>query len=242
MMPQPGPTCHTDGHLPAQRPQNQGPGQTVAAGRDPLDYLLELIGPPRHVDLAAGGVKNYFNYDSSPDTYPIDTGRLARVLRLVAKQAGYGRKLPAREAIGLAVHRSFLTYVGTAVHVQVGKDGKLSIPRVDMGVDAGLVVNPDRVRAQMEGATIYGMSAALLDEITARDGEAQQSNYNNYPVVLMGNAPHEIHVHLVASDARPGGVGEPGTPPFAPALCNAIYAATGKRIRSLPIKQHDLSA
>lgn len=214
----------------------------VAAGRDPLDYLRELIGPPRHVDLSAGGVKNYFNYDASLEQYPIDTGRLARVLELAAEKAGYGDSLPEREGIGLAAHRSFLSYIATAVHVAVSPDGKLSIPRVVMAVDAGQVVNPDRVRAQMEGATIYGMSAACYGEITAREGRIQQSNYDNYPVARISDAPRRIDVHLVDSNAPPGGIGEPGTPPFSPALCNAIFVATGKRIRSLPISNHDLSA
>jgi isoquinoline 1-oxidoreductase beta subunit len=213
----------------------------VQSERDPVEYLLELIGEPRHVDLAAGGVKEYFNYDGPLEQYPIDTGRLANVVRLAAEKAGWGRALPKRSGLGIAAHRSFLTYVATVVEVAVSDDGKVSIPRVVMAVDAGTVVNPDRVRAQMEGATIYGMSAACYGEITAKEGRIQQSNFNDYHVVRMSDAPRVIEVHLVASDAPPGGVGEPGTPPFAPALCNAIYAATGKRIRSLPIMNHDLA-
>jgi len=216
------------------------------AGRDHLDYLLELIGPPRQVDLAKGGVTDYFNYDSSLEAYPIDTGRLAHVLKLAAEKAGWGRELPerpgVRQAMGLAVHRSFLTYVATVMEVGVSDDGDVSIPRIVMAVDAGTVVNPDRVKAQMEGACIYGMSAAIYGEITAKDGRVQQSNFHDYPVARITDAPREIEVHLVESTAPPGGVGEPGVPPFAPALCNAIFAATGKRIRALPIVQHDLSA
>jgi isoquinoline 1-oxidoreductase subunit beta len=211
------------------------------AGRDPVEYLLELIGEPRHVDLAAGGVKEYFNYDGTLEQYPIDTGRLANVVRLAAEKASWGRALPERSGMGIAAHRSFLTYVATVVEAAVSDDGKVSIPRVVMAVDAGTVINPDRVRAQMEGATIYGMSAACYGEITAKEGRIQQSNFDTYNVVRMSDAPRMIEVHLVASEAPPGGVGEPGTPPFAPALCNAIYAATGKRIRSLPIMNHDLS-
>ena len=213
----------------------------VQAGRDPVEYLLELIGEPRHVDLAAGGVKEYSNYDSPIEQYPIDTGRLAGVVKLAAEKAGWGRTLPERSGMGIAAHRSFLTYVATVVEVAVADDGKVAIPRVVMAVDAGTVVNPDRVRAQMEGATIYGMSAACYGEITAKEGRIQQSNFDSYNVVRMSTAPRVIEVHLVPSDAPPGGVGEPGTPPFAPALCNAIYAATGKRIRSLPIMHEDLA-
>lgn len=213
----------------------------AAAGRDPVDYLLELIGEPRHVDLAKGGVTEYFNYDGALETYPIDTGRLANVIKMAADRAGWGRSLPERHGLGIAAHRSFLTYVAEVVEVSVSKDGTVSIPRVVMAVDAGRVVNPDRVRAQMEGAVIYGMSAACYGEITAKEGRIQQSNFDTYEVARINNSPRTIEVHLVDSDAPPGGVGEPGVPPFAPALCNAIHATTGKRIRSLPIRNHDLS-
>jgi isoquinoline 1-oxidoreductase beta subunit len=213
-----------------------------AAGRDPVEHLLELIGPPRKVDLAASGVKQYFNYDNSTDIYPIDTGRLANVVKLVAEKAGWGKQLPKGQGLGIAAHRAFLTYVATVVHVEVSKDGKtITIPRLDMAVDAGTIVNPDRVKAQMEGANIYAMSSARFGEITAKEGRIEQGNFDDYLVARIGDAPREINVHLVESTAPPGGVGEPGVPPFAPALCNAIFAATGKRVRSLPISKHDLS-
>jgi isoquinoline 1-oxidoreductase beta subunit len=212
-----------------------------AAGRDSVEHLLELIGPPRKVDLAAAGVKQYFNYDNSTEIYPIDTGRLANVIKLVAEKAGWGKQLPKGQGLGIAAHRAFLTYVATVVHVDVSKDGKVTIPRLDMAVDAGTVVNPDRVRAQMEGANIYAMSSARFGEITAKEGRIEQGNFDDYLVARIGDAPRETHVHLVESTAPPGGVGEPGVPPFAPALCNAIFAATGKRVRSLPISHHDLS-
>jgi isoquinoline 1-oxidoreductase subunit beta len=213
-----------------------------AAGRDPVEHLLELIGPPRKVDLAAAGVKQYFNYDNSTDIYPIDTGRLANVVKVVAEKAGWGKQLPKGQGLGIAAHRAFLTYVATVVHVEVSQNGKtITIPRLDMAVDAGTVVNPDRVKAQMEGANIYGMSSARFGEITAKEGRIEQGNFDDYLVARIGDAPREIHVHLVESTAPPGGVGEPGVPPFAPALCNAIFAATGKRVRSLPISKHDLS-
>ena len=214
----------------------------AASGRDRVEYLLALLGPPRHVDLSKGGVTDYFNYDNSLDTYPIDTGRLADVVKLAAAQAGWGRELGPRRAMGIAAHRSFLTYVATVVEAEVGTDGKVTIPRVVMAVDAGTVVNPDRVKAQMEGACIYAMSAAFFGEITARGGAIEQSNFDNYPVARMASSPKLIEVHLVDSAAPPGGAGEPGVPPFAPALCNAIFAATGKRIRSLPIVHQDLRA
>lgn len=210
------------------------------AGRDPVDYLRQLIGPPRMVDIAKS-VPKYFNYDGALDIYPIDTGRLVNVLGLAANRAGWGKTLPKGRGMGVAVHRSFLTYVATVVEVDVSKDGKVAIPRVTMAVDAGTVVNPDRVKAQMEGALIYGMSAAVYSEITAKEGRIEQSNFDDYKVARIGDAPREVEVNLVPSTAPPGGAGEPGVPPFAPALCNAIFAATGKRIRSLPLSHHDLS-
>jgi len=128
--------------------------------------------------------------------------------------------------------------------VQVSKDGKISIPRVDVACDAGLVVNPDRVRSQMEGACIYGMTGAMYGSITAKNGAIEQSNFHDYQMVRMPEAPREIHVHILnaAGNFPPGGVGEPGVPPFTPALTNAIFAATGKRILDLPISKHNLAA
>jgi isoquinoline 1-oxidoreductase beta subunit len=126
------------------------------------------------------------------------------------------------------------------VHVQVADDGSIQIPRVDVAADAGRVINPERVISQMEGACIYGLSACTA-KITAKAGVIEQHNYNDYTVARMPISPKEIHVHLLNTGGMypPGGVGEPGTPPFAPALCNAIFAATGKRITALPI-DHDL--
>lgn len=214
----------------------------VAAGRDHAEFLAELIGPDRHVDLAADGVTDYFNYDNDVAKYPIDTARLKNVLDIATKKASWGRSMPKRSAQGLAVHRSFLTYVATVVEVAVSDDGQVTIPRVVMAVDCGTTVNPDRVKAQMEGACVYGLSAAFFGEITAKGGRIEQHNFDDYPVARMDTSPKSIEVVLVESEAPPGGAGEPGVPPFAPALCNAIFTATGKRIRSLPIAQHDLSA
>ena len=212
----------------------------VAAKRDPVEFLLDVIGPARHVDVAAQGVSQYFNYDAPIDQYPIDTGRLANVVKVVAEKSGWGRSMPERSGLGIAAHRAFVTYVAMVVEVAVSKDGKLTIPRVDMAVDAGRVINPDRVKAQMEGAVIYGMSAAVFGNITAKEGRIQQSNFDDYEVARISDAPRQINVHLVESDAPPGGVGEPGVPPFAPALANAIFAATGKRLRELPVMGQNL--
>ncbi len=210
-----------------------------AAGRDSKDYLLELIGPPRLVDLKAQDV-DYPNMGPI-EQYPVDTARLRKVVELVAEKSGWGkRKLPKGHALGIAAHRSFLSYIATVVEVAVSPDGKISIPRVDTAVDAGMIVSPDRVRSQFEGAAVFGASLALMGEITATNGKIDQSNFNNYPVLRMNEAPLETHVYIVESDAPPAGVGEPGVPPFAPALCNAIFKVTGKRIRELPIGRQKL--
>ena len=210
-----------------------------AAGRDPLEYMLELIGPPRLVDL--NGAK-YGNYGASLETYPIDTARLRRVLEIAAEKSGWSkRQSGSGTGWGLAVHRSFVTYVATVVQVEVNDDGKIRIARVDTAVDAGTVVDPQFVQAQFEGAAVFGTSIARSGEITARDGAILQSNFSDYPVARMADAPYETYVHIVQSKAPPGGVGEPGVPPFVPALCNAVFAATGIRVRDLPLSRTSLA-
>lgn len=205
-----------------------------AAGRDPKDYLLELIGPGRIIDLKAQGV-DYPNMGPI-EQFPVDAGRLRKVIELVAEKAEWGkRRLPKGHALGIAAHRSFLTYIATVVEVAVSPTGKISIPRVDTAVDAGMIVSPDRIRSQFEGAAVFGTSLTLMGEITATAGKIDQSNFHNYPVARMSEAPMDTRVYIVESEAPHAGIGEPGVPPFAPALCNAIFAATGKRIRELPI-------
>ena len=206
----------------------------AAAGRDQREFLLELIGPARHVTPALVGIK-YDNYGASMDVYPIDTARMRRVVELASEKAGWGRPLAARHGLGIAVHRSFLTYVCTVVEVAVAADGTISVPRVATAVDCGLAIHPERVRAQMEGAAVMGIGLALYGQITFKNGEAQQTNFDTFEVARFTIAPPSIDVVIVDSDQPPGGVGEPGLPPFAPALCNAIHAATGQRIRRLPI-------
>jgi isoquinoline 1-oxidoreductase beta subunit len=220
----------------------------VAAGKDPVEYLRELIGPPRLLDLKALGVLvDYPNYGVDQlapkiaDQYPIDTGRLRGVVDLVAASGNWGRKLPPRQGRGIAVHRSFLSYVAVVAHVAVGGDGQVTIPRLDMAIDCGTVVNPDRVRAQLEGAAIMSIGNALYGNITVKEGRIEQSNYTDYLVPRIDITP-DTHVYFVENDHPPGGVGEPGVPPTAPAICNAIYAATGKRIRALPVDPQLLKA
>ncbi|CAN5481714.1 xanthine dehydrogenase family protein molybdopterin-binding subunit [soil metagenome] len=185
----------------------------AAAGKDPLEYRLSLLDPG---------------------------SRHAGVLKLAAEKAGWNTKPPAGTGRGIAVAESFDSYVAQVAEVSVGKDGKVKVNRVVCAVDCGQVVNPDTVAAQMESSIVMGLTAALYGEITFKDGRVVQKNFPDYKMLRMNEMP-KVEVYIVPSTEKHGGVGEPGTPPIAPAVCNAIFVATGKRIRSLPIKQADLA-
>jgi isoquinoline 1-oxidoreductase beta subunit len=206
-----------------------------AAGRDPREYQLELIGPPRRIDPRS--LSDNWNYGESPLLYPLDAGRLRAVIERATAAAGWGRTLPKGRGLGLAATYSFMSYAAAVIEVQMGARGEIVIPRIDIAFDCGPQINPDRIRAQLEGACIMGLTVAMHGEITFEAGRVQQSNFNDYPVLRMPDAPREIRIHLQPSGfgVPPGGVGEPGLPPIAPALCNAIFAATGRRLRRLPI-------
>ncbi|PKM12534.1 MAG: twin-arginine translocation pathway signal protein [Gammaproteobacteria bacterium HGW-Gammaproteobacteria-3] len=209
----------------------------AAAGRDHKQFLLDLIGPPRRIDPRTLG--DTWNQGESPERYPVDTGRLRGVIEAVTHEARWGRKLPKGCGLGLAAHYSFVTYVAVVVEVAVDKKGKLVIPCVDIAVDCGPQVNPERIRSQLEGACIMGVSLATLGEISFKNGAVVEDNFHAYQLTRMDDAPREIKVHLLPTaeyDAPLGGIGEPGVPPIAPALCNAIFSATGQRIRQLPIR------
>ncbi len=182
-----------------------------AAGKDPFEYRRELLAKhPRH----------------------------RAVLELAARKAGWGTPLPAGRARGIAVCQSFGSYVAEVVEVSLRPDGTPQLHRVVCAVDCGMTVNPGIVTRQMQSAIIFGLSAALHGEITFKDGGVVQGNFDGYPVVRMNEAP-PIEVHIVASTENPSGVGEPGTPPLAPALANALFALTGKRARRLPLRAED---
>ena len=205
-----------------------------------VDYFLKTIGPDRQVDLTKEGATPW-NNGQPTTTFPLDTGRLRRVLEQCAQKSGYSKFANTRNrAIGIAAHRSFLSYVASAVEIAIDAQGNLTIPNVWTVADVGQIVMPDRVRSQFEGAAVFGTSLALMGEITADGGRITQSNFHNYPVARLKQAPQKIDVTIVASNAPHAGVGEPGAPVIAPALTAAIFNATGKRIRELPIRQTKL--
>ena len=179
-----------------------------SAGRDPVEYRRALLA-------------------ASP--------RARAVLDLAAGKANWGAPMPARSGRGVSLLFGFGSYVAQVAEVTVADDGKVRVNRVVCAVDCGQVVNPDTVKAQIEGGTIFGLSAALFGEITIEKGRVEQANFDTYPVLRIDEAP-AIEVHLVASNEAPGGIGEPGTSGVAPAVVNAIFAAVGVRLRHLPIR------
>jgi isoquinoline 1-oxidoreductase beta subunit len=170
--------------------------------------------------------------------YLVRQPRVLKVLVMAAERAGWGKALPKGRARGIAVHESFGSVVAHVAEVSVEK-GEIKVHRVVSAVDCGLVVNPLTVAAQIESATAYGMSAALYGQVTLKDGVVEQSNFNDYPVLRMEAMP-KIEVHIVEGGTAPTGIGEPGTPPIAPAISNALFALTGKRLRTLPFNLDEL--
>jgi len=212
-------------------------------GKNTADMWTELIGSDRQINptsempnLKSEGAPSsaYGNYGEPLERHPVDTARIKAVLKKVVEMSGYGKKMPKGSGIGISVHRSFVSNVACAVEVEVNDDGELKVKHGWIAIDCGTYVNPDRVKAQMEGSVLFGMSIALHGEITAEGGRIVQGNFDTYPLCRMGESP-DVDVAIIENDAVPGGVGEPGVPPVAPAITNAIFAATGKRIRRLPI-------
>jgi len=211
-----------------------------AAGRDTLEFLLDMIGPGKVIDLKAQGV-DYSNYGAPIDKYPVDSRRLRRVLEVAGEKSNWGKRKPGNGwGIGIAAHRSFNTYVASVVEVEVDAQGRVRIPRIDQVADAGVFINPDRARSQLEGAAVMGAGLAMFGEITAANGRIEQNNFDGFQVARMNTAPVQVNVHFVESGALPTGVGEPGMPPVIAALANAIFAATGKRVRELPLSRTKL--
>ena len=165
---------------------------------------------------------------------PRQAPRAKAVLELAAEKAGWGQPLPDRVGRGVSLQFVFATYMAQIAEVEVSKDGAVRVRRVVCAVDCGTVVNPDTVRAQIEGAIIFGITAALYGEITLKDGRVEQANFDTYQMLRMNEAP-AVEVHIVQSSEPPGGMGEAGTSAIVPAVTNAIFAATGKRLRKLPV-------
>jgi len=201
----------------------------AAAGADPLDFRLRLIGDDRKIP----------DFTNPNEGKPLDTARLKGVLKLAAEKAKWGSPLPNGVARGIAGYFSFNTYTAAVAEVSL-KNGSPKVHRLVYAVDCGRPVNPDGIRAQVEGAALYGLSAALHDAITIQGGRVVQSNFNDYQMPRIGDAPR-TEIHIVESKEEPTGIGEPGLPVVAASVCNAIYGLTKKRVRRLPIRSGDLA-
>jgi len=201
----------------------------TAAGADPLEFRLRMIGDDRKIPDAT----------NPKEGKPLDTARLKGVLKLAAEKAEWSKPLPSGIFRGIAGYYSFESYTAGVAEVSI-KDGNIKVHRIVYAVDCGRAINPTGVAAQVEGAAIYGLSAALHDAITINRGRVEQSNFNDYQMPRINETP-KIEVHIVQSTEDPTGIGEPGLPVIAPAVCNAVFAATGKRLRRLPIRREDLA-
>ena len=201
-----------------------------AARRDPYEFRMNLLREDRKLPWVMW-----------PDDPPLETRRFRAVLQMAAEKSGWGRPLPAGHGRGIACCCSFGSYMAHVVEVSVEKDGTVSVRRAVSAVDCGTAVNPDGVKAMTEGAVNYALTPVLNGEITIKGGAVEQDNFDGYQVLRMSDAP-DIEVYIAPSNGEPGGMGETGVPPLAPAVANAVFAATGKRIRRLPIDLASLAA
>ena len=196
-----------------------------AAKKDPVQFHLDLLGKDRIVH--------------GKSEHPYNSKRMKEVLEITAKNANWGKKLPENHGLGVAIHYSFYSYVATIVEVSVN-DKKVKVENIWTTIDCGLALNKDNVKNQLEGAAIFGMSLALYGKISAKEGAVEQNNFFDYQMTRMKDAPNIYIEILDKMHEPPTGVGEPGVPVMAPAICNAIFNATGKRVRSLPLVDEGL--
>jgi isoquinoline 1-oxidoreductase beta subunit len=199
--------------------------------RDPLQFQLDTIGEDREITTKEEGFTN-----ATPPDFPFKTARLKNVLNEVKKSSGWPAAVSAGEGWGVAAHSSFLSYVAVVTKIVIEKNA-VRVLEVHIAIDCGKILNPDRVHSQMEGSVIFGLSAALFGEITFKNGAVEQSSFDNHPLLRINQSP-KIVVTLISSTEKHSGVGEPGVPPIAASVTNAIAAAGGPRIRALPIKNH----
>jgi isoquinoline 1-oxidoreductase beta subunit len=210
----------------------------AAKGQDPRDTMLEIYGPARLLSLKDLGISELANYGQSLEKHPVDAGRLRAVIERVTENADWtNRASKTGRAFGVAAHRSFNSYTAVVASATQPAGGPVWIDEVWIVIDAGQIINPDRVRAQMEGSVINGMSYVLYGGVTHRNGAVEQNNFDTVNLVRMATAPRKINVEIIKTSNPPGGVGEPGLPPVAPAVANAIFALTGKRIREFGVNR-----
>jgi isoquinoline 1-oxidoreductase beta subunit len=192
------------------------------AGRDYVEFLLEILGERRWFE--EGNIRS------------LNTGRAADVIRLAAKESGWGREMPEGSGLGLAFYFCHAAHIAEVAELSVGPDKKLDIHRITVAVDVGPIINMSGATNQVEGSVIDGLSTAMAQKITMERGRVQQSNFHDYQVLRMPQAP-PVDIHFIQSDHTPTGLGEPALPPLAPAIGNAIYAATGHRVRKMPFAE-----
>jgi isoquinoline 1-oxidoreductase subunit beta len=203
---------------------------------DPIENALDLFGEDRNLSFEGELEGDFGNYGEKLEEYPWNIGRMKKVIEAVAEKSNWKAKRDAGQAVGFAAHKSFLTYVACVVVVEKDSSGKLMIPEVYYAVDCGVGVNTDRIRSQFEGGAQFATSLAMTSAITFENGKVQQNNFDSYQIIRMSQSPKSIQVHIVPSTEKPTGVGEPPVPPFIPALANAVYKLTGKRVYELPFK------
>jgi isoquinoline 1-oxidoreductase beta subunit len=201
-----------------------------AAGRDPVEFRLQLLGEDRKVPP-----------DGGRQGVPYDTARMKGVVKLAAEKSGWGQPLPKGEGRGIAFHFSHSGYIAMVAHVAVSTDGVLRVKEVTAAGDVGPIINFSGAENQVEGSVVDGLGAIWLQELTFEDGRAVQSNFHDFPLLRINAAPARVGIHFIQSANPPTGLGEPPYPVVPPAICNAIFAATGKRIRRWPITKSDLS-